>query len=79
MYLSHGSLFLRRFMGFKAGVTQTTHSCSLYGIVGARTEMSSNSSHFVTVLCKTFQEPKKPNNPEKTFPSPLSDGKNENL
>lgn len=36
-YLSHGSLFLRRFMGFMAGVRHTTHSCSLYGIVGART------------------------------------------
>jgi len=43
------------------------------------TEICSNSSQFVTVLCKTFQEPKKSNNPEKTFPSPLSDGESENL
>lgn len=39
----------------------------------------SNSSHFLTVLCKTFQEPKKSNNPEKNFPSPLSDGKRKSL
>lgn len=43
------------------------------------TEVFSNSVHFLTVLCNTFQEPKKSNNPEKTFPSPLYDGKNENL
>lgn len=41
------------------------------------TEIHSNSSHFVTVLCKTFQEPKKSISPEKTFPSPLSDGESE--